>query len=252
MKKKLLFAFGVWSLFWFALVMIVLLPFFFGSDLFKKPKNSTVFLWVSKVWIKIWLLFSFSRMKVFGIKDLPKDERFIFIYNHNSFLDVPMSCPFSPTPNKTIGKIEMMKIPIFKWVYKRGAIIIDRKQTDSRIQSYNAMKANLEQGLHVCIYPEGTRNKTSEPLTPFRAGAFRLAVETQTKIVPVIITGTRKSLPSGSIHFKPGLFTMTFLNPIEVANKNADQLMEESFNVMHKAYAPYFYKNFPEYNNMAK
>ena len=74
----------------------------------------------------------------------------------------------------------MAKIPLFGLIYKTGSILVDRKNEKSRRDSFIKMKEVLDMGLHMCIYPEGTRNTSSEPIKPFHDGAFRLAVDQRT------------------------------------------------------------------------
>lgn len=87
------------------------------------------------------------------------------------------------------------------------------------------MKQVLEQGLHMCIYPEGTRNKTKDPLKSFKDGAFRLAIETGTPIIPAVIIGTKEMLPSHiPFYFRPGNIKMIFLPPVETKDMHIDEL----------------------------
>src|SRR5439155_14872246 len=109
-------------------------------------------------------------------------------------MDVPLTSPGIPGANKTIAKIEMARIPLFGMIYKRGSVLVDRKSEESRRKSFNKMKEVLQMGMHMCIYPEGTRNKTNEPLQRFHDGAFRLAVETKKDIMPAVIFYTNKVL----------------------------------------------------------
>ena len=134
-------------------------------------------------------------------------------------MDVPVTSPQIPGPNKTIAKIEMSRIPIFGTPYKLGSILVDRKDKESRRNSYMQMKATLEMGLHMCIYPEGTRNKTTAPLKEFHDGAFKLAVDTQKEIIPALLFGTRNILPNNkSFYLVPGMIEFHFLAPIPAGN----------------------------------
>ena len=151
-------------------------------------------------------------------------------------MDPPLSSPAIPGPNKTIAKAEMAKIPIFGIIYKRGAVLVDRKSDESRRASYLKMKEVLEQGLHMCIYPEGTRNKTKEPLQRFHDGAFRLAVDMQKPIIPALIFNTVKVLPRKKFFFWPAKVEMHFLPQIEVEGKTVQQVKQESFEVMKSYY----------------
>ena len=116
--------------------------------------------------------------------------------NHNSLIDVPVSSPSIPGGNKTIAKTEMARIPLFGLLYETGSVLVDRKSDASRKESFSKMKAVLAMGLHMCIYPEGTRNKTNEPLKSFHSGAFRLAIDSGKSIIPALIFNSRKVLPA--------------------------------------------------------
>jgi 1-acyl-sn-glycerol-3-phosphate acyltransferase len=165
-----------------------------------------------------------------------KKEAFVIVCNHNSLLDPPLSSPGIPEPNKTIAKIEMSRIPLFGVLYKSGSVLVDRKSEESRKQSYIKMRKVLEMGLHMCIYPEGTRNKTREPLSKFHDGAFRLAVDAKKRIMPAVIFNTPAVMPSNKpFYYWPAKVEMHFLPPISVEGKTATQLKEEVFEMM-KAY----------------
>lgn len=154
-------------------------------------------------------------------------------------MDIPLSTPQIPGPNKTIAKAELAKIPLFGLIYSRGSVLVDRKSERSRKESYGKMKAVLRQGLHMCIYPEGSRNKTGEPLKSFHDGAFKLAVETGKPIIPALIFNTKKVLPGSSKPFFlwPATIHMDFLEPVLVEpGMTAAQLKEKIFRIMYDYY----------------
>ena len=99
------------------------------------------------------------------------------------------------------------------------------------------MKAVLNMGLHMCIYPEGTRNRTNEPLKQFYDGAFKLACETSVEIIPAIIIGTKKAMPiHKTFYLLPVRLKMHFLPAISSKNISPKELKEEVFEVMKKYY----------------
>lgn len=152
-------------------------------------------------------------------------------------MDVPLSSPAIPGPNKTIAKIEMAKIPVFGVIYKAGSVLVDRKNEHSRKKSYVKMKQVLAMGLHMCIYPEGTRNKTSQPLARFQDGAFKLAIDTGKSIIPAVIFNTNKVLPRDKkFFFWPQPVEMHFLPPISPENKTSEQMKQEAFEIMKEYY----------------
>ena len=99
------------------------------------------------------------------------------------------------------------------------------------------MKETLKEGMHMSIYPEGTRNRSDEPLKSFHDGAFRLAVDTGKSIIPTVIFNTRKVLPLHKFfYFMPHRLHMHFLPAISPANKTAKELKQEVFDAMWEHY----------------
>ncbi len=189
--------------------------------LIKEPKRTNIFRIISKVWMNFFFFITGCRLKVIGAEHFEKGKKYIVTSNHNSLMDVPLTTPFIPGANKTIAKAEMSKIPVFGLIYKRGSILVDRSDKKSRLQSFRLMKEVLNTGMHMCIYPEGTRNKTEMPLKEFHDGAFRLAVETGTSIIPALIFNTKKVLPPGKIFFFwPAKMELHFLSSVAVTSKD--------------------------------
>jgi 1-acyl-sn-glycerol-3-phosphate acyltransferase len=99
------------------------------------------------------------------------------------------------------------------------------------------MKDVLAKGMHMCIYPEGTRNKSAEPLQPFHNGAFKLAIDSGKPILPAVLFNTAKVLPAGKgFYFWPVKVHMHFLPPVEVAGKTLEQLKTELFEIIRQHY----------------
>jgi 1-acyl-sn-glycerol-3-phosphate acyltransferase len=152
-------------------------------------------------------------------------------------MDVPLSSTFIPGANKTIAKSSFIKVPLFGFYYMKGTVIVNRKSELSRRQSFEKMKRVLTNGMHMCIYPEGTRNRTDEPLKKFHDGAFRLSVETKRPIIPAVILNTKKVLPLNKIfYFWPSKIQLHFLDPVAPGNMSIDQLKEKIFGVMKDYY----------------
>lgn len=133
-------------------------------------------------------------------------------------------------------------MPIFGWIYQFGSVIVDRKNDQSRRASFDEMKRVLANGLDMLIYPEGTRNKTSAPLKSFYDGAFKLAIDTQKPIIPVVLLNTKKILPAYPVMcFKPGKIQMDILEPIAVQGHTVQSLKQLAFDTM----AAHYLKNNP-------
>lgn len=224
--------FAVWvAIVFVGSLLIIAIPIWIAG-LLKEPKKTIFVFKIFKIWMKFFFVFSGVRRIIKGREHFKKNENYVVVCNHNSFMDVPLSSVAIPPPNKTIAKAEMAKIPIFGIIYKSGSVLVNRKSEESRRKSFLKMKTVLEMGMNMCIYPEGTRNKTSLPLQRFHDGAFKLAVETKKQIIPSVIFYTAKVLPRKTFFFWPHKVEMHFLPAVPVENKTSQQLKEEVFEIM--------------------
>lgn len=209
--------------------------------IYEEPKRTQFFRKISTVWIPTFFFLTGCSLKVKGKENFKLGEKYIVTCNHNSFLDVPVATPFIPGANKTIAKAGMAKIPIFGLVYKRGSILVDRNDKKSRLDSFRKMRNVLALGMHMCIYPEGTRNKTDQPLKEFHDGAFKLAKESGVSIIPTLIFNTKKILPPGkSFYFHPSKMEIHFLAPVNPEEGENYKMLKEK---VHKIMSEYYLKN---------
>jgi 1-acyl-sn-glycerol-3-phosphate acyltransferase len=231
--------FAVWAILVFiATMLIFLIPFFIFSYPAPDPAKTRRFVFAARIWMAVFMPLIGCPVTVRGRKNFAPGENYIVVCNHNSLMDVPISVPAIPGGNKTIAKIEMAKVPVFGIIYRTGSILVDRNSESSRKESYTSMKKVLGMGLHMCIYPEGTRNKTGQPLKTFHDGAFRLAVDTKKAILPGVIFNTKKALPADiPFYLMPHLLSIHFLPPIPVLeNDTATALKERVYATMEQYY----------------
>jgi len=185
----------------------------------------------------VWLLLVGCPVKVKGEENFAEGKSYIVTCNHNSLMDIPLSSPYIPGPNKTIAKKSFAKVPLFGWFYSKGSVLVDRKSERSRGKSFDEMRAVLRSGIHMCIYPEGTRNRSNEPLKKFYDGAFRLSKDTGHAIVPALIFNTRKALPANKpFFFLPYRLKMHFLAPVDPSGLTVEELKEKVFQEMKSYY----------------
>jgi 1-acyl-sn-glycerol-3-phosphate acyltransferase len=228
---------AAWGAVIFTVTMLIfLIPFFLFIYFQKEPVKTNRFISFSRVWMDIFLALVGCPLKIQGKEYFKKGKTYIVVCNHNALIDVPVSSPGIPGGNKTIAKAEMAKIPLFGLIYKTGSILVDRKNEKSRRDSFVKMKEVLDMGLHMCIYPEGTRNTSAEPIKPFHDGAFRLAVTTGNSIIPMIIFNSRKANPPDKgFYLMPVKLKMYFLPEIEIIPGEAvDQVKARVFEQMKK------------------
>lgn len=228
---------ALWALLFFVATMFIALIFYIPCFIIKEPAAAKWHRAVSRFWMTIYLSAVGCSLKVTGAEYFEKNKNYIIVCNHNSLIDVPVTTPFMPNANKTIAKKSFSYIPFFGWIYSAGAILVDRKNDKSRKESFDKMKSVLDKGVDMVIYPEGTRNRTAEPLKFFYDGAFTLATTTNKPIIPTLLFNTRKVLPASKIFFMlPHKLEMHFLPPQQVNGLSAKELKEKVFEIMWNYY----------------
>ncbi len=228
---------ALWALIFFASTMFIALVFYLPCFIMKEPFAARWHRAVSRVWMTAFIYAIGCPLKIKGRQHFEKGKNYIVVCNHNSLMDVPITTPFMPHANKTIAKKEFAKIPFFGWIYSLGSVLVDRKDEQSRGQSYDKMKKILSVGLDMVIYPEGTRNRTHNPLKPFYDGAFKLAVDTGKPVMPAVIFNTKKILPANKFFYlMPHKIEMHFLHTVSPANISVKELKEKVFKIMWDYY----------------
>jgi 1-acyl-sn-glycerol-3-phosphate acyltransferase len=225
-----------WGIITFIITFLIIFIPSMLSYLVPGNKGQAYFIGVSRWWMNVWLILIGCPAKILGREYFKEGENYVVVYNHNALLDVPLSAPYVPGPNKTIAKSSFTKVPIFGQFYRRGAVLVDRKNEISRRRSYDQMLKVLASGMHMCLYPEGTRNRTKQPLKQFYDGAFKLAVDSKKDVIPCIIYGTGKAMPINKPFFLiPTRLKMQFLPAVSSADTSAKELKEKIFSIMLKA-----------------
>jgi 1-acyl-sn-glycerol-3-phosphate acyltransferase len=224
---------ALWGILTFVTTFLIIFLPSMVAHLIPGKKGQDYFIWVSRIWMNIWLALVGCPVTIHGREKFIKGQTYIVVFNHNALLDVPLSAPYVPGGNKTIAKSSFTKVPIFGFFYARGAILVNRKDERSRRKSYEAMRKVLRDGIHMCLYPEGTRNRTQEPLKPFYDGAFKLAIDSGKSIIPCVLVGTKKAMPiHKTFYLIPTRLHMHFLDPVSVENKDTATLKKEVFDYM--------------------
>lgn len=233
----------IWA-FWVIVIfvvtmLIVLIPFLLFSYFRPDPQKTRRWASIARVWMGVFLPLAGCPLRVRGREKFVKGQAYIVTCNHNALIDVPVSYPGIPGGNKTIAKIEMARIPVFGLFYRTGSVLVDRSSETSRKDSFVQMKEVLDMGLHMCIYPEGTRNKTADPLKSFHDGAFRLSLSTGKAIIPAIIFNSRKIMPPDRTFFvRPCPLYIHFLDPVMPApGETVESLKQRIFTIMWNYYS---------------
>ena len=168
------------------------------------------------------------RVRREGMENVAPGTQYIFLSNHLSNLDPPILLPAIPGMTSVFLKRELMKIPLLGTAMRMGKFVpVSRGNSrDEARRSVEAAVDALRSGLHITIFPEGTRSPDGR-LQPFKKGAFFLAEETGAPIIPVVIRGTEHMMPKGTLKVEPGEAVIRFLPAIRPQDyASREELME--------------------------
>jgi 1-acyl-sn-glycerol-3-phosphate acyltransferase len=179
------------------------------------------------------------RIEVRGLEHLEPARTYIFMANHVSNLDPPVLIPAIPGRCSVLVKKELFRVPVLGTGMKLAELVpVDRSDREAAIESVQAAVRVLHKGLHMIIYPEGTRSSDGRLLT-FKKGPFHLAMDSGVPVIPVTILGTYESWPKTRFSVRPGTATVLFHPPIEPSDfPDRDALMNAVREVIASALPP--------------
>lgn len=160
------------------------------------------------------------KVRTIGLEKIDPARTYIFMSNHISNLDPPITLPLIPRRTSVMVKKELFKVPILGRIMLIGSLVpVDRGNRDAGITAVRDAVKAIEQGLNMTIYVEGKRSFDGR-LLPFKKGPFYLAQECNVPVVPITISGTERVMPKGRFAIRPRKATVTveFHDPIETSN----------------------------------
>ena len=243
LKKLFSIIYNLYALLLFVAIMLLIFPFVIIASFFGKIHGGNAVFRLCGLWADIWFpLIGIRHQKIY---EAPHDKSrpFIFVSNHISYLDSAVLVKAYRQPVRALGKIEMARIPIFGFIYKNAIVTVDRSSADNRARSIRVLKSIIRKGISVMVFPEGTFNMTGQPLKEFYDGAFRIAIETQTPVKPVLFLDTYDRMHYGRLlSITPGRSRIVYLDEISVAGmtvKEVTQLREKTFRIMEEKLRAY-------------
>jgi len=195
-------------------------PFLFISIL--SEKWYPYFFVMARIWAKFILFGMGFRTKVVFEQEPQVGKSYMFVANHTSMTDIMLMLSIVKNPFVFVGKKELSKIPLFGFFYKRTCILVDRNSSKSRMQVFERAQKRLNQGLSICIFPEGGVPDESVILDTFKDGAFRLAIEHEIPIVPLIFYDNKRLFSYTFFSGSPGLMRAKVHHFFETKNQHAD------------------------------
>ena len=206
LMKVFKYIFWIFYRIWFyvlvALPILVMFPLLIISIL--KETWYPFFFKLARIWSKFILIGMGFKTKIERDEVLEKSKSYMFIANHTSMADIMLMLVAVKNPFVFVGKAELGKIPLFGFFYKRTAILVDRSSERSRKAVFKNAQRRLNQGLSICIFPEGLVPDEDVLLTDFKDGAFRLAINHQIPIVPLTFADNKKRFSYTFFSGSPG------------------------------------------------
>lgn len=223
--------------------MLLIFPFAIIAGFFGRIKGGNMIMRLCMVWADLWFPLIFIRHK--KIYESPHDKKrsYIFLSNHISYLDAAIIPKAYRQHIRPLGKVEMSKVPVFGFIYRKAIVAVDRSSAANRANSVRILKSIISKGISVLVFPEGTFNMGTTPLKEFYDGAFRVAIETQTPIKPVLFLDAYRRMPYESLfRMTPGRSRILYLDEIPVTGHtlaDMEKLKDEVYVIMEKKLIEY-------------
>jgi 1-acyl-sn-glycerol-3-phosphate acyltransferase len=243
LSRPLQWIYCIYAFTTFVAVMLVIFPFVIIASFFGRIRGGNLIIRLCMLWADLWFLLIFVFHK--KIYEAPHDKKrsFIFVSNHISYLDAAILVKAYRQSIRPLGRIELSKVPVFGFIYRNAIVTVDRSNPANRAKSVMVLKSLIKKGISVMVFPEGTFNMTNQPLKDFYDGAFKVAIETQTPVKPVLFLDAYSRM-----HYKH-LFTMTpgrcrivYLDEIPVeglAIADVAKLREKVYSIMEQKLREY-------------
>ena len=235
-KNILRLLWRIWFYVLFAVTILVMFPFLLV--LTSDEKYYPVFWRFVRVLSKILIYGTGFRIDKSIVQEIDRNKSYMFCPNHTSLLDPFVLAAMSKNPIVFVGKKELVKIPIFGFFYKKTVIMVDRSSAKSKKRVYKMAKKRLQNGTSMGIFPEGLVPSEDVVLSPFKKGAFNLAIEFQIPIVPTTYYDGKRLFSWDFFKGGPGVFRVKQHAFIETKGMTIEDdmkpLLKSTFDVIHQ------------------
>lgn len=176
--------------------------------------------WAFKVIIGI----SGVRLTVIGEENIPKDEAVLYVPNHQSYYDIILTYARCPGLTGYVAKNSMIRIPVFSsWMKRLYCLFLNREDLKEGLKTILVGIDQMKQGISMCIFPEGTRNKNYQEMMPFKEGSLKMAEKSGCPIIPVAITNSAEIFENHLPRIKPCHVILQYGKPIRTQELTKEQ-----------------------------
>ena len=210
----------IWFYVLMAIPILVMFPFLVVSTL--KESWYPYFFMMARIWARTILFGMGFYYKVYKDQELVAGKSYMLVANHTSMADIMLMLAITKNPFVFVGKKELVKIPLFGFFYKRTCILVDRGSAKSRFEVFDRAQKRINQGLSICIFPEGGVPAETVLLDEFKDGAFRLAIEHKIPIVPMTFADNKARFSFTYLSGSPGIMRAKVHNFVETEHKTLE------------------------------
>lgn len=137
------------------------------------------------------IVISGAKVIALGEENIPKDSAVLYVGNHRSFYDIILTYVRVPRLTGYVAKKEMLKVPLLSiWMKYLHCLFLDRDNIKEGLKTILEAIEKIKSGISICIFPEGTRNKTADTFLPFHEGSFKIAEKSGAPIIPMTIVNS--------------------------------------------------------------
>lgn len=163
---------------------------------------------------KLMLKVTGVRLTVIGEENVPKDQAVLYIGNHRSYFDILLTYSRCPGLTGYVAKVEMLRYWFLRdWMKALYCLFLDRKDIKAGLKTILQGIEYIKRGISICIFPEGTRNRTDEML-PFKEGSLKIAEKTGCPIIPMAITNSAEIFENHIPFVRPCHVILEYGTPI--------------------------------------
>jgi 1-acyl-sn-glycerol-3-phosphate acyltransferase len=238
--KYLLYPFWFLYRVWFYFLVLALIILFIIPLIITISKTSyyKYFFVLARLWAKAILFGMGFRYNIKGQEYFEDNKSYMLVANHTSMTDIMlMLIAVKNHPFVFVGKKELQNIPIFGFIYKRVCIMVDRSSSKSRFEVFERAKKRLNEGLSICIFPEGGVPEESIVLDAFKDGAFRIAIDHQLTILPMSFYDNKKRFSYTFFSGSPGKMRAKIHAPINtngLTQDNKNELKQKVYDLLYQ------------------
>lgn len=219
---RFIFAMGWLAVFLFLSIPLMIIEWIIGK--FNKDLHDRSSLAIVQWAFRVMLVFAGTKVIVKGEENVPKDTAVMYVGNHRSYFDIILTYIRVPRPTGYISKKEMDKIPLLGiWMRHLHCLFLDRHDIKQGLQIILTAIEKAKSGISICVFPEGTRNKTGEEMLPFHEGSFKIAEKAGVPIIPMTLVNTAEIFENHLPRIKKTTVIIEYGEPIYMSKMEREE-----------------------------